>query len=65
MRVVPLVFIGLAVACEAFACWGLTITSGRRTFDEMAGMIPLAASGAGVLFAFVALVAWWRSRLSP
>lgn len=64
MRVVPLVFIGLAMACEAFAYWGLTTPSGRRAFDEMAGMIPLAAGGAGVVFALVALVTWWRARTS-
>ena len=52
----------LAVACEAFAFWGLTTAAGRHAFDEMAGMIPLAASGLGVLFGLGALVAWWRGR---
>ena len=64
MRVAQLVFIGLAMACEAFAYWGLATTSGRQTFDEMAGMIPLAAGAVGVLFAVVALGAWWRTKPS-
>jgi hypothetical protein len=62
MRIAPLVFVGLALASEAFAWWGLTTTSGRRAFDEMAGMIPLAAGAIGVVFALAALVAWWRVR---
>ena len=62
MRVAQFAFAVLALACEAFAYWGLTTTSGRRAFDEMAGMIPFAAGCAGVLFAVFALVAWWRAR---
>ena len=65
MRVVPLAFAVLAMAFEAFAYWGLATTSGRRTFDEMAGMIPLGAGAAGALFAIIALVAWWRARPGP
>ena len=36
------------IACELFAYWGLNTVRGRRAFDEMAGMIPLAVgSGPG------------------
>lgn len=49
---------------EAFAYWGLYTVSGRRTFDEMAGMVPLAAAPAGVFFAVCAVVASWRSSVT-
>lgn len=62
MRVASLVLAALALVCEAFAWWGLSTASGRRAFDEMAGMIPLAAGVAGAVFAVAALAVWWRAR---
>ena len=62
MRVAPLVFLGLALVCEGFSYWGLNTVSGRRSFDEMAGMIPLVACPIGALLGVVALVVWWRFR---
>jgi len=63
MRNIALVFFALALGCEVFAYWGLSTVSGRRAFDEMAGMIPLAVGVAGVLFAIGSLIAWWRYRI--
>jgi len=63
MRGVCLVLVILAIACEAFGYWGLNTVAGRHTFDEMAGMVPLAAVVAGVFFAACAPIAWWRSTL--
>jgi len=57
-------FYGLILASAgliAFGYWGLETESGRRTFDEMAGMIPFGAAALGVVAmmaaAFIALYA--------
>jgi hypothetical protein len=52
----------LAVASEAFAYWGLNTVAGRHMFDEMAGMIPLAAACLGLLLVGMALLLWWRNH---
>ncbi len=57
-----LVLVVLGVAGLAFCWWGLSTVPGRRAFDEMAGMIPLAAGAAGALLLLAAVAAWWRSR---
>lgn len=50
----------VAGAClVAFGWWGVETVAGRRRFDEMAGMIPMAAGALGVL---VALLLVWRAR---
>lgn len=64
MRLVSLLFLSLAVVCGAFAYWGLHTVAGRRAFDEMAGMVPLAAGALGVLFLIVAAAAAWRAAVS-
>lgn len=51
-----------ALACEVFAYWGLNTVAGRSAFDEMAGMIPLAAAPVGLCLAGAALLTWWRRR---
>jgi hypothetical protein len=51
-----------ALACEAFAWWGLSTPAGRLAFDEMAGMIPLAAIPVGGVMALGAIVVLWRRR---
>jgi hypothetical protein len=61
MRSVALVLLLLAVACEAFAWWGMNTASGRAAFDEMAGIIPLAAAPAGLVLAVTSIFTWWRS----
>lgn len=61
MRNAALVLLVLALACEAFAYWGLSTVPGRRAFDEMAGMIPLAAAVLGGFLALGSAFAFWRS----
>lgn len=60
--IMPIFLLAIAVACEAFAYWGLNTVAGRAAFDEMAGIIPLAAAPLGLCFALAALLLWWRRR---
>lgn len=60
--------IGLLIAAGvlgAFGYWGISTVSGRQRFDEMAGMIPMAAAALAVLMALGAaillLVNYWKS----
>jgi hypothetical protein len=62
MRATSLVLGVLALACEGLAYWGLRTEAGRSSFDEMAGILPLAAVPAGALLALSALAVWWCSR---
>lgn len=62
MRATSLILGVLAFACEVFAYWGLRTEAGRSSFDEMAGILPLAAVPAGFLLALSALVVWWCSK---
>ncbi|MEP6881815.1 MAG: hypothetical protein ABI866_07475 [Dokdonella sp.] len=50
----------LSVASALFAIWGVGTRSGQHAFDEMAGMLPLAAGICSMLLAIGALLAWWR-----
>jgi hypothetical protein len=61
MRSAAWVLFALAIACEAFAYWGLSTVAGQQAFDEMAGMIPFAAAVLGALLCVVSALAWWRS----
>lgn len=58
----PPLLVALAALCEAFAWWGLNTVAGRAEFDEMAGMVPLAAAPLGGVLACGALLLWWRRR---
>ena len=49
------------IACEVFAYWGMNTVRGRRAFDEMAGILPLAAAPTGVVLILLAAVLWWRT----
>jgi len=51
-----------ALACFGFSYWGLNTVSGRASFDEMAGMIPLAATPVGLLLLLGAAVVLWLGR---
>ena len=48
----------LLVACglAGFGWWGVYTPAGRQRFDEMAGMIPLAALWGGVVLGVVAVI---------
>lgn len=61
MRMAAVLLLVLALACEAFAYWGLKTQPGREAFDEMAGIVPLGASLLGALLTALAALAWWRS----
>ena len=62
MRIMIILLVFAAIACEAFSYWGLNTIAGRSIFDEMAGMIPLVAAPFGLCFAGAALLAWWKNR---
>lgn len=50
------------MACEVFAYWSLNTIAGRHAFDEMAGIIPMAAGALGLPLALGSAYVWWRSR---
>jgi hypothetical protein len=53
MRVIGSILLAAAAGAGTFAAWGMFTDSGRRNFDEMAGIIPFAAG----LVSLVMLVA--------
>jgi lipopolysaccharide export LptBFGC system permease protein LptF len=62
MRDLHTFLLAAALACFGFSYWGLNTVSGRAAFDEMAGMIPLAATPIGVLILLCAAVLWLKRR---
>ena len=57
---VPVLLV-LAAACFGFAYWGLATPAGRSAYDEMAGIIPMAAALAGGILVLAAAAIWtWR-----
>lgn len=51
----------LGAIALAFGWWGVYTVSGRRQFDEMAGILPLAAFALGGLLVVVGLaLLFWR-----
>jgi len=66
VRFLPPSLLVVAIACFAFAYWGLETPAGRRAYDEMAGMIPLAVGLAGAVFSVAAVATWlWRRWRAP
>jgi len=66
VRFLPPSLLVAAIACFAFAYWGLETPAGRRAYDEMAGMIPMAAALAGTVFCVCAVAIWlWRWWRAP
>jgi hypothetical protein len=59
----PAVLAGAGILLAGFGWWGVNTRGGRRMFDEMAGMIPAASFGLGVLLivAGIVLGLWRRS----
>jgi hypothetical protein len=49
MRYLPQLLCFIGVLALVFAHWGINTVSGRRVFDEMAGMIPMAVGLLGLL----------------
>jgi len=49
VRFLPLILCSIGVVAVIFSIWGTKTDLGRHTFDEMAGIIPLAAGAVGAL----------------
>jgi len=64
VRFLPLILCSIGVVAVLFSRWGIKTDQGRHTFDEMAGIIPLAAGALGVLLIVVGAI-WMivRGRL--
>ena len=63
MKMVAIVLALVAVAGMAFGWWGLETVSGRRHFDEMAGMIPFFAGvGSVILLLLAAILYYYAGR---
>jgi len=62
MRHLPIFLLITAIACFGFSYWGLNTVAGRAAFDEMAGIIPLAATPLGLLLLLCAAVLWLKRR---
>jgi hypothetical protein len=56
MTYLPQILTAVGGLSLLFAFWGLKSEQGRRTFDEMAGMIPLGVGAMGVLLLLVGCV---------
>ena len=51
----------LGAVALVFGWWGVYTVSGRRQFDEMAGILPLAALALGGLLLVIGLaLLFWR-----
>src|SRR5262245_29494166 len=46
----------LSLVALAFGWWGMRTQAGRRTFDEMAGMVPLFSVMAGVILLIIGVI---------
>jgi hypothetical protein len=44
-------FVLLAIGLGCFGYWGAYTATGRKQYDEMAGIIPIAALGTAVIIA--------------
>lgn len=63
MKLFAIMLALVGVAGIVFGWWGLETVSGRRHFDEMAGMIPLFAGvGSIILLLLAALLYYLGSR---
>jgi hypothetical protein len=51
----------ISLAGMIFGWWGLETVSGRSLFDEMAGIIPMAAGGGAFLLLLIACVLYYSA----
>jgi hypothetical protein len=60
---IALGLLAVSVGLGAFAYWGMFTHSGSSRFDEMDGIIPMAAGAVAALSLLLACIAlWWWSR---
>jgi hypothetical protein len=59
MKMVVIVLALVAVAGMTFGWWGLETVSGRRHFDEMAGMIPFFTGVGSVILLLLAAIRYY------
>lgn len=59
MKLFAIVLALLAVSGMVFGWWGLETASGRRHFDEMAGMIPLFVGVGSLVVLLVAAILYY------
>ncbi len=59
MKLFAIVLALVALAGMAFGWWGLETVSGRRQFDEMAGMIPFFAGVGSIILLLLAAVLYY------
>ena len=62
MKTFALVLAWLSLAGMILGWWGLETASGRRYFDEMAGIIPLVTGVASFILLLVAAVLYYFAR---
>ncbi len=62
MRYFPQVLCAIGLLAIVFGYWGVNSVSGRRQFDEMAGVIPMAAGVLGTILVLGGTV-WLLIRL--
>jgi hypothetical protein len=62
MRVIAIALLAAAAALAGFAYWGIFTVTGRRAYDEMAGVIPYSAGLLSALLAAGAVLIFWLSR---
>ncbi len=62
MRSAGIVLVIVSLGLGAFCYWGMSTETGRRRFDEMAGMIPMAAGALAGLLLIVGAVLVFIAR---
>lgn len=56
MQYAPHICIAAGTLALVFAYWGMKTDQGRRTFDEMAGMIPLGVGAIGFVLMLIGAI---------
>jgi hypothetical protein len=62
MKTFALVLELISLAGMIFGWWGVETVSGRRHFDEMAGIIPFVTGIASIVLLFVAAVVYYFAK---
>lgn len=62
MKTFAIVLAWVSLAGMIFGWWGLETVSGRRAFDEMAGIIPLVTGVASFILLLIAGVLYYFAK---